>query len=270
MPDTAIVDDPGALDKLATALAKAQAAIVPPKKSHTAKVPTKAGGSYSYTYSTLDDLVDALRQPLAANGLSYIQRILQADRSIGVETQILHTSGQWISCGGLLLPSGDTPQAMGSALTYARRYSLSAAFGVASEDDDDAGTAQRAAKFTPPPADRKPEIAFHEVRPIPREAGDEPDDPFGDLDDEDRQATALADRTAAPPPLPPAVRRGMSTATISEGQQKRLFAISMKAGWSKDGLREFLTSLGFAHSKDIHTGQEYEDVVAAIEAGPRA
>jgi hypothetical protein len=54
-----------------------------------------------------------------------------------VETVILHSSGQWLSCGVIAVPVvKNDAQGYGSALTYARRYSLSAAFGVAPEDDD--------------------------------------------------------------------------------------------------------------------------------------
>jgi hypothetical protein len=56
---------------------------------------------------------------------------------VRVETMILHSSGEWICCGILALPvSKKDAQGYGSALTYARRYSLSAAVGVAPEDDD--------------------------------------------------------------------------------------------------------------------------------------
>ena len=66
-----------------------------------------------------------------------MQVIHDAENAACVETIILHSSGEWLSCGKLSVPvsKGDA-QGFGSALTYARRYSLSAAFGVAPEDDD--------------------------------------------------------------------------------------------------------------------------------------
>jgi hypothetical protein len=140
------------LTDLAAALAKAQAEIAAPKKSHTAHVPTKTGGSYDYSYSTLDELIEALRIPLSKNGLSFFQLTRCQDRMVGVETVILHASGQSLRTGFVVLPAGDTAQAFGSAHTYARRYSLGAAFGVAAEADDDASTAQvtKATKPTAP------------------------------------------------------------------------------------------------------------------------
>ena len=62
-----------------------------------------------------------------------------------VETTLLHASGEWISCGILALPVNKVDcQGFGSALTYARRYSLSAAVGIAAEADDDGNAATMA------------------------------------------------------------------------------------------------------------------------------
>jgi len=248
MPDDVILTQDTALDKLADALSKAQAAIIPPKKSHTAKVPTKAGGAYSYTYSTLDELVDALRKPLAAHGLAFVQTIVQRDHQIGVETMILHASGQSLNCGLLLLPSGDTPQAMGSALSYARRYSLSTAFGVAAEDDDDGGAAQRETAAKPQP------IMLPAATLPSREPGDEPDDPFADTPQD----------TAAPLPAVPGSPR------ISEARQKRLFAIAKSHGWTADAIKTRLHAYGYDHSADIIIAH-YDDIVSGFEeqAGAR-
>jgi hypothetical protein len=75
---------------------------------------------------------------LSANGLAFVQTI-----SDGVlHTRLLHTSGQWIASEHPLPMSGK-PQEIGSALTYARRYSLSALLGIAADEDDDANAASR-------------------------------------------------------------------------------------------------------------------------------
>jgi hypothetical protein len=60
---------------------------------------------------------------------------------VNVETVLMHESGEWIKGTISLIPKADDPQSVGSALTYARRYSLSAILGVASEEDDDANAA---------------------------------------------------------------------------------------------------------------------------------
>jgi len=104
-------------------------------------------------YADLASVVEAIRVAFSSNGLSYIQTVEPSDKDeVRVETTLLHSSGEWIACGVLSLPvSKADAQGYGSALTYARRYSLSAAVGVAPEDDD--GNAASAAKptmdFTP-------------------------------------------------------------------------------------------------------------------------
>ena len=127
------------IKELATSLAKAQGSI-------KGAIKDSSNPFFKSKYADLASVVEAIRSAFAANGLSYIQTVepSQADE-VRVETMILHTSGEWISCGVLALPvSKVDAQGYGSALTYARRYSLSAAVGVAPEDDD--GNAATAAK----------------------------------------------------------------------------------------------------------------------------
>ena len=127
------------IKELATSLAKAQGSI-------KGAIKDSSNPFFKSKYADLASVVEAIRSAFAANGLSYIQTVepSQADE-VRVETMILHSSGEWISCGVLALPvSKVDAQGYGSALTYARRYSLSAAVGVAPEDDD--GNAATAAK----------------------------------------------------------------------------------------------------------------------------
>jgi hypothetical protein len=237
------------LSRLATALSAAQAEIVPPTKRHTATVPTKTGGSYSYKYSTLDELIDAIR-PAFRYGLSFIQPIVQGDHSIGVSTVILHASGESYDTGAVLLPCGDTPQSMGSALTYARRYSLGAAFGIAAEDDDDGATAERST--------RTPKAPKTTAAPPAREAGDEPlNEPLNEPFDEIPSA-------AMPHPLTPVT----GSPTISEAQAKRLFAIAKSKGWTTEGLKAHLALFGYDHSRDI-VRAHYDDIIASLDEGVR-
>lgn len=136
------------IDKIAAALAKAQGAMKHPGKNKTANVPLKTGGSYSYKYSDLADLLDEMREPFAANGLAMVQVPFNELGAVGIVTRILHESGQWIE-GTLYMPVGDNkPQTIGSAITYGRRYSAGPMAGLASEEDDDGGVANAAAPET--------------------------------------------------------------------------------------------------------------------------
>lgn len=131
---------------LAAALAVAQGQIATATKDNVAKVKSKSGAEFSYKYSTLDDIWSACRKPLSDNGLSVIQIPTNDEAGFFLETIIAHSSGEWIS-GILRLPivadRMSELQAMGSAITYARRYMLGAMVGVATGDDDDG---QQAAK----------------------------------------------------------------------------------------------------------------------------
>lgn len=131
---------------LAAALAKAQGSFPAIKKEHVAKVrgESKHGEpvEFSYGYADLADILDAIRKPLSENGLSIIQPIVPSDpEHVLLVTRLLHSSGQWIE-SAYPIDVYEKPQEMGSAITYARRYALTALLGIAAEEDDDGQTAQ--------------------------------------------------------------------------------------------------------------------------------
>jgi hypothetical protein len=146
--------------ELATALVKARTKFATVVKGHTATV-ASAKGTYKYTYSTLDDLNEATVKPLAECGIVTLQNIETTRDGVSVSTMLLHSSGQFLQFDAVTLPSGNTPQSVGSAITYARRYSLQAALGIAAEEDDDGQQASAKPAQCPTPT------------PLPR-AGDTP------------------------------------------------------------------------------------------------
>jgi ERF superfamily len=98
---------------------------------------TAANPYFKSKYAPLDAIIDATRPILKKHGLAVIQQPLFEEGTAGVETTILHEGG-YCSTSTLLLPLKDqSPQGVGSAITYARRYALAAVLGIASEDDDD-------------------------------------------------------------------------------------------------------------------------------------
>ena len=123
------------IDKIASALAKAQALFQPAAKN-------KTNPHLKSKYADLVSVTEAVKKPLADNGLSYVQ-LMESDRAeITCVTTLMHGSGQWIA-GRLTLHGKDTsPQAMGSAITYARRYGLSAMLGIVTDEEDDGEAAQ--------------------------------------------------------------------------------------------------------------------------------
>jgi hypothetical protein len=137
------------LKELAPALAKAQAAM---------KAATMDGENphFRSRYATLASINDAVKKPLADHGLCVVQGVGAGEGTAKVSTMILHSSGEWIA-SELALPVGEraTPQAIGSAISYGRRYGLAALCGVVSDTDDDGNAAEESAKTSPVAAVRK-------------------------------------------------------------------------------------------------------------------
>ena len=125
------------IKELATALNKAQAEMSGAKKKGV-------NPFFKSKYADLNSVVDAVRIPFAENGLSYSQFPLFESGCVGVETILMHSSGEWISSVLMLPMVKQDPQAAGSAISYARRYSLQSVAGIPSEDDD--GNATKATK----------------------------------------------------------------------------------------------------------------------------
>lgn len=96
-------------------------------------------GSRQYRYVTLDQVIDTCRPTLAENGLAFLQSVITDGDRVGVRTILLHESGEYIETDPLFLPpSKNTARDAGGAITYAKRYALMAALGVAADEDDDA------------------------------------------------------------------------------------------------------------------------------------
>lgn len=133
--------EPEKTASLAEALALLQTRLPRIEKSQKAKVDTKTGGSYSYSYADLSNITDKLLPIMGALGLSFTCKpTFSGDRFV-LAYKLLHVGGDSEE-GEYPLPTGGTPQALGSAITYGRRYVLGAITGIAPEDDDDAAAAQ--------------------------------------------------------------------------------------------------------------------------------
>jgi len=87
-------------------------------------------------YADLAACFDACKKVLTNNGLAILQPATADGAKVTVTTILAHISGQWISSDLTLTSDKGTPQALGSCLTYARRYGLSALIGLAADDDD--------------------------------------------------------------------------------------------------------------------------------------
>src|SRR5215471_14073329 len=129
---------------LAAALAKAQAELVNPEKSLTATIRSAAPGQgeRTFRYAPLSSGLDIVRKTLGQHEIATVQTtaIDQASGLVNLTTVLAHASGEWISSDWPVCPIAEmaSPQRMGAALTYARRYALFTLVGIAGEDDLDA------------------------------------------------------------------------------------------------------------------------------------
>ncbi|HHZ70631.1 MAG TPA: single-stranded DNA-binding protein [Flavobacteriales bacterium] len=87
-------------------------------------------------YADLGSVVEAVKEPFATNGLSYVQFPINDGDRIGVETILMHESGEWLSDRFTVKATKQDAQGAGSVITYCRRYGLQAVAGIPSEDDD--------------------------------------------------------------------------------------------------------------------------------------
>jgi hypothetical protein len=96
--------------------------------------------AFKSKYVTLDSILDTLRPILTSNGLMLTQGSQQPEtmQSVTVESRIIHTSGEWISTTATIPVTKPDAHGLGSALTYGRRYSVSALLAISADEDDDA------------------------------------------------------------------------------------------------------------------------------------
>jgi hypothetical protein len=123
------------INELAAALSKAQGEISPAIKDNV-------NPHFKSKYADLNSVWNACRQPLSKNGLAIIQTMGHDDKGhLQLITTLVHSSGQWIKSHLPIVTQKNDAQGIGSALTYMRRYSLSAIVGIAPDEDDDGESA---------------------------------------------------------------------------------------------------------------------------------
>lgn len=173
------------INELSTALAKAQSEIRGAVKDDT-------NPHYKMKYASLASVWDACRKPLSDNGLSVTQVTdINPQGEVVLLTTLHHSSGQYLGGAYPLRPVKDDPQGMGSALTYARRYTLASLVGVAPEDDDGEGSTGRGDAPEGKQTQRTPN-----KRPAGPPPGDPPQAPNGTPVTREQVALKWAERSA--------------------------------------------------------------------------
>ena len=123
-------------ENIYSALAKFRNKLVQPSK-------TEKNHYFDQDYVGLEGVMNAIDQAIEGLGLSYIQKVKNLESgAVAVQTVIFYQNGEYLESGWLALkPDKQTPQGYGSAITYSKRYQLSAMFGVSSDPDDDGNAA---------------------------------------------------------------------------------------------------------------------------------
>jgi hypothetical protein len=152
MPDTMMQPEAPAYENRSASLAKLAEALCKAQGAMEGATKDSVNPHFKNRYADLAAVWDAVRKPLAANGLSVIQFPRTVQQGVEIETTLLHSSGEfmrdtlWMPC------SKNDAQGIGSAITYGRRYALMSVCGIAPVDDDgEAAVASTPRNASPPP-----------------------------------------------------------------------------------------------------------------------
>lgn len=126
------------IDKLAAALAKAQGMIKSAAKD-------SVNPHFKSSYADLASIDAASKEALSKNGLSVVQLPRADGRRVTLVYALLHESGQYLGSDLTMTAQQDTPQSVGSCITYQRRYSKAAIVGISQDDDDGNGASAKKA-----------------------------------------------------------------------------------------------------------------------------
>ena len=135
------------IDKIASAIVSVQAGLKNPARNKTVHMTLKSGREYEFKYATLDSILDLIRPVLAEHGLAMIQGTAGGTAAnqppLYLTTRLLHSSGQFYETDTPIPYNGGDAQSLGIALTYTKRYSVTAMLGFSAEEDSDAGGAKK-------------------------------------------------------------------------------------------------------------------------------
>lgn len=209
---------------------------------------------YENKYADLESVWEAIRIPLAENGLAIVQTTEIRDSRLGLVTTLFHTSSQWMESFYPLNPVKGDPQSLGSCVSYARRYCLASLLGVVQADDDAAlasgkTAADRSGEKKPPPEGEKKNI----VTPTPKQKV-----PSAVVLGKEHGFTyEMGDQSKPKPHAGP-----------SQAQIARLYAIAKASRWDEDGLRAYALDHYSIDSFTKLTRPIYDELCNYIEKNP--
>jgi len=169
------------IDAIAAALSKAQEIMEGAAKD-------SANPFFKSRYADLASVWEACRRPLALNGLCMVQAPSADGPRVTIETLLAHSSGQWFRSALTVTAKDDSPQSVGSAVSYLRRYALQSIVGVAPADDDGEAAQGRGETKAEPKREKsapKPELLteseVNALKPYAKAAGFETSDAMAEL-----------------------------------------------------------------------------------------
>ena len=123
-------------------------ALVSAQKEIKFAVKDSTNPHYKSKYANINSVIDAVKKPLNDNGIAILQSLSPSDdNKLHLTTRLLHSSGEWIEDTAVCPIQKQDPQGLGSAISYIRRYSLSAMCAVYADDDDGQSAALNAADY---------------------------------------------------------------------------------------------------------------------------
>jgi hypothetical protein len=123
-------------------------ALVSAQKEIRFAVKDSTNPHYKSKYANINSVIDAVKAPLNNNGIALIQSLSPSDdNKLHLTTRLIHSSGEWIEDTAVCPIQKQDPQGLGSAISYIRRYSLSAMCAVYADDDDGHSAALNAADY---------------------------------------------------------------------------------------------------------------------------
>lgn len=229
------------IGELAKALVKAQATMPVAQKS-------KDNPFFKSKYADLPALIHVSRNCLTDNGLSVSQVMIPIDGQTVMKTILMHTSGEWVASYYPIHPVKNDPQSLGSAVSYARRYSYAPAIGLVTDDaEDDDGNAASASMVSAPSREpqKTPSNSFNPPRHESKMA-QHPNAPIS--------ATEPIDR------LP-----YVASECVTERQIKRLYAILRGSGWTELQMDQYIEQAFKIKSKTLLSKKQYDHVSNLLE-----
>lgn len=249
--------------KTSESILKIAPALLSAKKAFKPALKTAENPHFKSKYVDLQSVVEATEEALAINGLVLLQspETSGEDKMVSVTSRLIHISGEWIE-GTISLPSGTQnrydAQTVGSAITYARRYSYMGILGIAPEDDDGATASGNHAVKVMPQQKKAPPTPAEMAAVVYGDAyeGDEPlFDENGDLIEAKASVEHREQKQAAQTDDSIPSTRQAAGKRISAAQGKRFVAIAQQNGKNWKQIGAAFKAIGIERAEEIPVDQ---------------